>query len=104
MDETGPFDHRASSTTPKVSLMTAIPKFLLAWLVFFLAFLGLSRLAVWWDLLVHPWVRTAIEQWSWYNYFTSGHTNTVLFLLHFNVWVTVVALFSGLVAALSLRD
>ena len=51
-----------------------------------------------WDIWIHPWVSTVVEQWQWWNYFSSEHAFTVLYLTHFWGWICVNAFFSALVA------
>jgi hypothetical protein len=66
--------------------------------VFVIVFIILSiifYIEVQYDITVHPWVMNAtIKEWKFYNYFTSGHSPTVLFVLHTWIWFTVIAILS----------
>jgi len=39
-------------------------------------FFGMTQL----DLLINPWVVQAVEEWRWWNYLTSHHALTVMYL------------------------
>jgi len=36
--------------------------------------------SVYLDLWINPWIKDAIVGWRWWNYFTTPHTATVLYL------------------------
>lgn len=55
-------------------------KSFLMFLVVFLIFAALCFVAIQLDLLMNPWLRHVIQEWRWYNYFTSRHSFTVLYL------------------------
>ena len=59
--------------------------------VFTLIVLGIVHL----DLLFHPWLHQAAEEWRWYNYL-SHHTLTVLYLHGWVQFLTTCFILSAL--------
>lgn len=56
-------------------------------IVFFLSFLGVKV-----DLFFNSYLYNAAKDWQWYNYFTSHHSITMLYLLHRNAYTIFVFL------------
>jgi len=66
-------------------------------LVAFVVVFLLMLLAVKIDLVLHPWVKE-INRWCWWNYFTSAHCWTYLYLHHFKLWLGISTVWSGFLA------
>jgi hypothetical protein len=63
-------------------------------LLTFLITLPLPYLAVKYDIWIHPWIPTVVADWQWWNYFSSEHSMTVLFIVHPIPWMVLSVLMS----------
>lgn len=61
-------------------IITERNKNFLIFIMFFTFWLLLIFGCVHLDLLLNPWVTKVAEEWQWYNYFTSTHSLTVLYI------------------------
>ncbi len=69
-------------------------------LVFVCAFVALSIIAyigVKLDMWFHPWLSTAAAEWRWYNYLTSSHGGTILYLNHLWICAIMIGIISGVI-------
>lgn len=79
-------------------------------MVFFTVFAFFTLLAfggIQLDLLLNPWLRHAVQEWKWYNYFTSHHAITALYLLHGWLWLfpsLIISAIASLVAVVVIQD
>lgn len=74
--------------------------FLAVFAVFTLLIFGGIQL----DLLLNPWLRHAMQEWRWYNYFTSHHSITALYL-HGWLWLIPSLITSAIASlAIAVRD
>lgn len=70
--------------------------FLGSFIVVFLLFLA----GIYLDLFFNAWLFSTVSDWKWYNYFTSHHALTMLWLKgHYLVIAAIDALFSLILAA-----
>ena len=79
-------------------IMKHILVFLAVFVVFTLFFFGGIQL----DLLMNPWLRHVMQEWKWYNYFTSYHGVTVLYLKGW-LWL-IPSLVSSIIVVVAYRD
>ncbi len=75
-------------------------KFLFIWLVMTLCFAFVGWLEASWDMWAHSWMPSVIDNWKWYNYFTSEHSPTVLYVSHIYVWLGLIVGVSAFGSAL----
>ncbi|MFA6228333.1 MAG: hypothetical protein WC668_04090 [Patescibacteria group bacterium] len=73
---------------------------LVIWLGVWIAFMVLLFTIMKLDLWSNPWLYEIVDQWKWYNFITSHHGLTALYIQHNSVWLVVfpasTLLFSGL--------
>lgn len=55
------------------------------------------------DLLLNPWLRHAVQEWKWYNYLTSSHGITALYLLGW-LWLIPSLIISTIASLVIARD
>ncbi|MDE1875002.1 MAG: hypothetical protein KGI79_03465 [Patescibacteria group bacterium] len=51
------------------------------------------------DLLIHGSMPDLVSRWQWWDYFRSDHSVTVLYALHFRIWLAVIVLVAAVFAA-----
>lgn len=73
-------------------------KYLLTFVIVFVILLSLNFGIVHLDLFLNPWLRNAAQEWKWYNYFTSHHTVTILYLK--GLWLIPALIISALISLL----
>jgi len=76
-------------------------------LVFFAMFCLLTLLGfvgIQFDLFLNPWLHHAIQEWKWYNYFTSHHSITALYLLDGWFWLIPPLVVSAVTSFALARD
>lgn len=56
------------------------------------------------DMIVNPWLKTAAQEWKWWNFFTSKHFLTVLFLIHPWVAIGIITFLSIIPTVVITRD
>ena len=79
-------------------------KFLIAWPIAALVMLAISWVGVKADTVFHPWLPTVIQDWKWYNYLTSEHSPTVLYMVHPYVWVGIIVWVAAFAGGFIARD
>ena len=65
-------------------------RYFLVFLAVFAIFTLLIFIGIQLDLLLNPWLHHAMKEWRWYNYFTSPHGITALYL---NGWLWLIPSF-----------
>lgn len=79
-------------------------KYLLVFLVVFTAFTLLIFGGIQLDLLLNPWLHHAVQEWRWYNYFTSHHGITALYLAGW-LWLVPSLIISAIASiAIAVHD
>lgn len=82
-------------------------RFFVTFLAVFAVFTIFTFGGVQFDLLLNPWLRHAVQEWRWYNYFTSHHGLTALYLLHGWLWLIpslIISTIFSLAIAIAVRD
>lgn len=86
----------------EVKPMKCVLTFFVLLVVFSLIVLGGIQV----DILLNPWLRDAMEQWQWYNYFTIRHSLTALYLSGSPLWLIlpfVISLMTAIAACKAYR-
>ena len=56
-------------------------KYIVTYLAVFVLFTAVVFGGIQLDLLLNPWIKEAVEEWHWYNYLTTQHAITGLYLM-----------------------
>lgn len=72
------------------------------WLGFWVLTMVLVFIFMKLDIWFNPWLYDIIDQWKWYNFLTSHHGPTALYIKHPTIWIILFPPFTFLVSGLAI--